>query len=179
MRARIVLPVALVLAAAVSSAERARSQQPAIDEQLRQQLQQRLQQLQPSPQPQTDLRGGALLRPEAERFVQQSPQGQAQQGQQGNRQTLCRGAQVPAGWIIVDYDRDRTRCGGDNPAALNAFNIVVMERFDNRGSGTTMEICAATPTPAGWTMVDVFRDNRRCGRPTAPFEANVKRIRKS
>ena len=163
MRARIVLPVALVLATTVSAAEPARSQP-------------QRQQLQASPQSQTDLRGGALLRPEAERFVKQ---GQTPQGAQGNRQTLCRGAQVPAGWIIVDYDRDRTRCGGDNPAALNAFNIQVIERFDNRGSGTTMEICAATPTPTGWTMVDVFRDNRRCGRPTAPFEANMKRIRKS
>ncbi|HKG93919.1 MAG TPA: hypothetical protein VKA84_18565 [Gemmatimonadaceae bacterium] len=118
---------------------------------------------------------GALLRPEAERFVRQG--GTTQQG--GTRQTVCRGATVPAGFVIVDYDRDRTRCGGDNIAALQAWNIVVIERYDNRSVDSTMEICAATPAPAGWVLIDIFRDNRRCGRPTDPFNANVKRVRRA
>ena len=158
MRARIALPLAASLLFAATASSPTSAQPPA----------------QP-PGPTYPVRdAGALLRPEAERFVRQ---GGPQQG--GARQTICRGAAVPTGFAIVDYDRDRTRCGGDNPAALQAWNVVVIERFDNRSVDSTMEICAASPAPSGWVLLDVFRDNRRCGRPTDPFTANVKRIRRA
>ena len=161
MRARLALSLAAAVAATAGSATLVDSQQS-----------------QPGATPgleslrQPGAGAGALLRPEAERFVRQ---GQSQAA----RQTICRGAPVPAGFIIVDDDRDRTKCGGENPATYNAFNVWVIERIDNRPADSVIEICAATPMPSGWVLVDVYRDNRRCGRPTAHFDVNVKRIRRS
>ena len=108
----------------------------------------------------------ALWRPSAERFRQDSTQ------------QICRGAQIPAGWILVNDARDPTRCGGDNPAALSILNVWVIERIDTRRVNATMDVCAMAPTPDGWTLVDVYRRNDRCGRPSDAFTVNVKRIRR-
>lgn len=97
----------------------------------------------------------------------------------GERRIICRGAPIPAGFILVDDLRDRDSCGGENPAALNAYNVWAIERTEGRLKGTIMEVCAATPTPAGWTLVDVYRARERCGHPETIFTANVKRIRKN
>ena len=97
----------------------------------------------------------------------------------GQRNIVCRGAAVPSGWILVDDLRDTNSCGGDNPAALNAYNVWAIEKVTDRPSGSVIEVCASTPTPAGWTLVDVFRDKDRCGHPSELFAANVKRIRKN
>jgi len=107
-----------------------------------------------------------LWRPAAERFRQDGPQ------------QICRGATIPSGWILVNDARDATRCGGDNPVALSSYNVWVIERLDTRKVGATLDVCAMAPTPEGWTLVDVYRRNDRCGRPADAFAVNVKRIRK-
>jgi hypothetical protein len=94
-------------------------------------------------------------------------------------QYICRGAPVPAGWIVTDDIRDRERCGGENVATLNAYNVWVIRRHDNRPAGSTMDVCANNPTPAGWMLVDVFRSREVCGHPENPFIVNVKRIRRT
>ncbi|MBI3792777.1 MAG: hypothetical protein HY275_18115 [Gemmatimonadetes bacterium] len=97
----------------------------------------------------------------------------------GKRQIICRGAKIPAGWVLVDDLRDTQQCDGTNPAAVKLYNVWSIEQVEGRASGSTIEICSSSPTPAGWTLVDVFRDKDRCGHPDELFSANVKRIRKS
>lgn len=102
-----------------------------------------------------------------------------QRAARGERRIVCRGAAIPAGWILVDDLRDRSMCSGENPAILRMYNVWAIERIDNRAVGTVIQVCAAAPTPAGWELVDVFRDPSSCGHPTEPFTANVKRIRRA
>ena len=96
-----------------------------------------------------------------------------------SRQYICRGAAVPAGFIVTDDIRDRQMCGGDNPTTLNAYNVWVIERYDRMPVNSTMDVCAAMPTPPGWVVVDVYRRKDRCGHPDGVFEVNVKRIRRT
>ena len=100
-------------------------------------------------------------------------------GIRGPRTTVCRGAAIPTGWIVVDDMREPTMCGGENPSILNAYNVWAIERFDQRPVGSTIDICASALTPDGWTLVDVFRDRDACGHPTDAFVANMKRIRRT
>jgi hypothetical protein len=93
-------------------------------------------------------------------------------------QYICRGAAVPSGWIVTDDIRDPQLCDGQNPATLNAYNVWVIRRLDAR-PGAVMDVCASTPTPAGWVLVDIFRSKDVCGHPENPFIPNVKRIRRS
>jgi uncharacterized protein YbdZ (MbtH family) len=95
------------------------------------------------------------------------------------RSVVCRGAAIPAGWILVDDLRDRNSCDGQNPAALNAYNVWAIERLDTQPVGSEVRVCAAAPTPAGWVVVDVFRDRDACGHPPELFIANVKTIRRA
>jgi hypothetical protein len=108
----------------------------------------------------------ALSRPSPERVRQDSTQ------------QICRGAPIPAGWILVNDARDPSRCGGDNPAALSILNVWVIEQLSTRKVNSTMDVCAVAPTPEGWTLVDVYRRNDRCGRPSDAFMVNIKRIRR-
>jgi hypothetical protein len=96
----------------------------------------------------------------------------------GERQLICRGGSIPTGWILVDDVKDPKSCGGENPAVLNTFNVWAVEKFEGRPAGTQMDVCAATPTPKGWVLVDVYRDKTTCGHPADSWGANVKRIRK-
>ena len=95
-----------------------------------------------------------------------------------SRQYVCRGATPPAGYIVTDDIRDRQMCGGTNPTTLNSYNVWVVERYDRLPVNSTMDVCAASPTPPGWVLVDVYRRKDRCGHPDGMFEANVKRIRR-
>ena len=97
----------------------------------------------------------------------------------GKRQIVCRGAKIPAGWVLVDDLRDSAQCDGTNPAAVKIYNVWSIEQIEGRASGSVIEICTTTPTPAGWSLVDIFRDRDRCGHPEEIFGANVKRIRKN
>lgn len=96
-----------------------------------------------------------------------------------SRQFICRGAPVPAGFIVTDDVRDRQMCGGSNPNTLNSYNVWVIERFDRLPVNGTLDVCAAAPIPAGWVLVDVYRRKDRCGHPDAVFDVNVKRIRRA
>ena len=98
---------------------------------------------------------------------------------QGQRQIVCRGAAIPKGWILVDDLRDSNQCDGKNPAAVKSYNVWAVEKYEGRPSGTVITVCAASPTPEGWTMVDVYRAKELCGHPDELFGLNVKRIRKS
>ena len=95
-----------------------------------------------------------------------------------SRQYICRGATPPAGFIVTDDIRDRQMCGGTNPTILNAYNVWVIERYDTQPVNATMDVCAASPTPEGWVLVDIYRRRDRCGHPDGMFDANVKRIRR-
>lgn len=97
----------------------------------------------------------------------------------GKRQIICRGAKIPAGWVLVDDLRDTNQCDGSNPASIKLYNVWSIEQIEGRASGSVVEICTTTATPAGWSLVDVFRDRDRCGHPEELFIANVKRIRKN
>ena len=97
-----------------------------------------------------------------------------------DRQLVCRGAQLPAGWIVVTDTRDPSMCTGDQSATtVNSYNIWAIERYDDRPVGSVMEICASSPAPDGWQLVDIYRSRERCGHPDEPFAANVKRIRRA
>ncbi|GAC1694864.1 MAG: hypothetical protein NVS9B3_13060 [Gemmatimonadaceae bacterium] len=97
-----------------------------------------------------------------------------------DRQLVCRGAQLPTGWIVVTDTRDPSMCTGDQSAAtVNSYNIWAIERYDDRPIGAVMEICASSPAPEGWQLVDVFRAHERCGHPDDVFAPNVKRIRRA
>ena len=95
-----------------------------------------------------------------------------------SRQYVCRGATPPAGYIVTDDIRDRQMCGGTNTVTLNSYNVWVVERFDRQPINTVMDVCAASPTPPGWVLVDIYRRKDRCGHPDGMFDANVKRIRR-
>ena len=94
------------------------------------------------------------------------------------RQIICRGAAIPAGWVLVDDLRDGSMCDGGNPAAVNAYNVWAIERYDARPVGTTIRMCAAAETPEGWTVVDLYRDRELCGHPDDLWAVNVKTIRR-
>lgn len=95
------------------------------------------------------------------------------------RTIVCRGAAIPAGWILVNDMRDPNSCGGDVPATLNAYNVWSIEKFEGRAIGAVIDVCAAAPTPPGWVIVDIYRDREMCGHPDGLFVANVKRIRRA
>ncbi len=95
-----------------------------------------------------------------------------------NRQLICRGGSIPEGWVLVDDVRDPAQCEGSNPSALRLYNVWVIERYDDRMVGTIIDICAATPIPDGWALVDVYRAKELCGHPDAALTVNVKRIRR-
>ncbi len=95
-----------------------------------------------------------------------------------NRQLICRGGAIPEGWVLVDDVRDPSQCEGSNPSALRLYNVWVIERYDDRMVGTVIDICAATPIPDGWALVDVYRAKELCGHPDAALTVNVKRIRR-
>jgi hypothetical protein len=96
-----------------------------------------------------------------------------------SRQYICRGAAVPAGFIVTDDIRDRQMCGGENTTTFNAFNVWVIERYDRMPVNSTLDVCAASPTPPGWVLVDIYRRKDRCGHPDGVFDVNVKRIRRT
>ena len=120
----------------------------------------------------------AGIAPAAGAQQQPAARGSAPAGPRPERQIICRGAAIPQGWLLVDNLKERTMCGGENTAVFNAYNVWAIERYDNRPAGSEMTVCASTPTPPGWTVVDVFRKNDVCGHPTDPFAVNVKRIRR-
>ena len=95
------------------------------------------------------------------------------------RQIICKGAQIPAGWILVDDLRETSMCGGSNPAVVNSYNVWAIEKFDGAPPGTTLFVCANAPIPVGWTMVDVYRDKSVCGHPEDLYAVNVKVIRRN
>ena len=95
-----------------------------------------------------------------------------------SRQYVCRGSTPLPGYIVTDDIRDRQMCGGTNPTTLNSYNVWVVERYDRHPVNAVMDVCAASPTPPGWVLVDVYRRKDRCGHPDGMFEANVKRIRR-
>ena len=97
----------------------------------------------------------------------------------GKRQILCRGAKIPAGWILVDDLRDASQCDGNNTAAVKLYNVWAVEQYEGRPSGATLVVCASSPTPEGWSLQDVYRNKDLCGHPDDIFAMNVKRIRKS
>ena len=97
----------------------------------------------------------------------------------GKRQIICRGAKIPAGWVLVDDLRDSGQCDGGNAAAVRQYNVWAVEQYEGRASGTVITVCAATATPEGWSMVDVYRNRELCGHPDELFGLNVKRIRKN
>lgn len=97
----------------------------------------------------------------------------------GKRQIVCRGTAIPKGWILVDDLRDAAQCDGSNAAAIKLYNVWAMEQYAGRPSGTTLVVCASSPTPDGWSLVDVYRNKELCGHPDELFSVNVKRIRKN
>ncbi len=126
----------------------------------------------------------ALVVPARATLAQQKPTtvtGTSKAGMdpKGKRQIICRGGKIPAGWALVDDLRDSNQCDGANPAAIKLYNVWAIEQIEGRASGSTIEVCTTAPTPAGWTLVDVYRDCERCGHPEELFGANVKRIRKN
>ena len=116
----------------------------------------------------------------SEAFGQGQGQGQAPQARKANRQRqiICRGATIPTGWILIDDLRDTSMCGGDNPRFVNMYNVWAIEKFDHLQPGAELTVCASAPTPAGWTLVDVYRDKSLCGHTEDLFATNVKVIRK-
>ena len=124
----------------------------------------------PSRPPDSPAPGGAVIRPAVPRRIE---------NRKGERNIVCRGAPLPAGWIVVDDMRDKTMCGGENPSVLNSYNVWAIERIDNRPTGATVDMCASTPTPEGWVLVDLFRVKEMCGHPSQQFTVNVKRIRRA
>jgi len=95
------------------------------------------------------------------------------------RQIICKDAAVPAGWILVDDLRDRMMCGGSSAEVVNAYNVWAIEKFDGAPVGTVLTVCANTRIPAGWNLLDVYRDKSMCGHPDDLFATNVKIIRKA
>lgn len=95
-----------------------------------------------------------------------------------NRRLICRGGSIPDGWLLVDDVRDPNACGGPNPSVVRMYNVWVIERIDDRMVGTVIDVCAATPVPEGWELVDIFRAKELCGHPDDVLAVNVKRIRR-
>ena len=95
------------------------------------------------------------------------------------RQIICRGSVIPAGWILVDDLRDTSMCGGSNPQVVNSYNVWAIEKIDGTPVGSTLTVCASAQTPAGWSLVDVYRDKTVCGHPDDLFATNVKVIRRN
>lgn len=119
---------------------------------------------------------GAQSRPQVVSSPDASP---ASSISKGERQLICRGGSIPSGWILVDEAKDAKSCGGENPAVLNTYNVWAIEKYEGRPVGTLIDVCAATPTPKGWVLVDIYRDKSSCGHPQEGWTANVKRIRRA
>lgn len=97
----------------------------------------------------------------------------------GKRQLICKGARIPAGWLLVDDSRDATMCGGPNPAVVNAYNVWVIEDISAAPVGAVIQICSNQPLPTGWVLVDLYRDKEKCGHPNDLYSVNVKVIRRA
>ena len=87
-------------------------------------------------------------------------------------QNICAGL-IPAGWIAINDSWNPTACG--NPTSI-VYNIVTIERYDNKPKGSQMQACAG-PVPAGWAVVGTRWNPSVCGHPTA-ITQNVMTIRK-
>jgi hypothetical protein len=81
------------------------------------------------------------------------------------RETICAGTPVPAGWVKVNDFNSFLTCG--NPIAPNIYNVWVIERYDNRFRGDRMVICSTGQPPAGWGVINTFWDPLSCGHPAA------------
>ena len=109
--------------------------------------------------------------------VAAGPQGKP--NYKGKRQIICKGAAIPAGWLLVDDSRDVSSCGGSNPAVVNAYNVWVIEDYTGAKVDAVMHVCITQPVPNRWVMVDIYRDKNLCGHPDDPYAVNVKIIRKN
>jgi len=87
---------------------------------------------------------------------------------------ICSSSPVPAGWIKVNDHWNPTICG--NPPTI-VYNVLTIERFDNRAVGSVMTVCSSAPTPGGWVEVNNHWDPTRCGHPPTIVN-NMKQIRR-
>jgi len=87
---------------------------------------------------------------------------------------ICASGPIPAGWIKVNDHWNPTSCG--NPSSI-VYNVITIERFNDKPIGSLMGVCAAAPTPNGWVDVDTRWEPTACGHP-ANIVHNMKTIRR-
>jgi hypothetical protein len=71
---------------------------------------------------------------------------------------------VPTGWLKTDFYDSDNLCGGD-PFVQNQDNVWVIERYDNKPEGTTMQVCVGFQ-PYDWVKTDITTSSVKCGRYT-------------
>ena len=64
-----------------------------------------------------------------------------------SRQTICRSAGRPSGWVIVDYVAGGSTCGNDG------FTAMVVQRLAPLPVGTLLIVCAGQSIPGSWRRV--------------------------
>jgi hypothetical protein len=64
---------------------------------------------------------------------------------------ICRTQPVPIGWIVTGY----VSAGGEQCPRLDPdepFPVAIIERFDQKPVGSTMEVCADQRIPRDWRL---------------------------
>lgn len=90
----------------------------------------------PSPGPDTGPLPGAIGRT-----------GETSGGTGTSRQTVCRSAGRPRGWVIVDYVAGGSTCGNDG------YTAMVLQRLAPLPVGTLLIVCAGQPIPGSWRRI--------------------------
>jgi hypothetical protein len=90
------------------------------------------------------------------------------------RMDVCASSPIPNGWIKVDDHWNPTTCG--NPSSI-VYNVVTIERYDNKPAGAVMTVCAGAATPNGWVEIGSSWNPTMCGHPSSIVN-NVKQIKR-
>jgi hypothetical protein len=62
-----------------------------------------------------------------------------------SRETVCRSAGVPRGWVAVDYIDGGQQCGSDEP-----YNAAILQRLAPMPQGTVLLVCTGQTIPINW-----------------------------
>lgn len=90
----------------------------------------------PIPGPDTGPRPGAIGR-----------EGEVSGSSGPSRQTVCRSASRPRGWVAVDYVEGGSACGS------GGYNAMVLQRLAPLPVGSLLIVCAGQSIPGNWHRI--------------------------
>ena len=86
---------------------------------------------------------------------------------------VCKDSPVPDGYLVTDDRHDDSKCG---PNYTSIRNVWVLARYDEKRTGTVIDVCSFNLTPKGWVEIDHRHDTSACS--PGVQGTNVKTIKK-